>query len=135
MDATKTPLTILIGSDKEAVLYQNSIVAGLTHFQLCLGEIVETAFYCANCFPRVSGHRAALADYPLHIHVGDDINDAVVAYNGRPIGFVKEAFLSLSADAKRIIRLTSYVPWPDDLKPDLLELGVELIEEAPDADL
>lgn len=129
----RLPLNILLGPDEEAVLINGEIIANLTEFELTARDKVETRYVCVNCFPRPSGHRVKeAASYPLHIYVGDNVNEIVVGYNGKSIGMLRDIQVKLSVAQKRIVRLTSYVPFPDDLGAALLDLGVEIIVEPPD---
>lgn len=134
----RLPLNILLGSDEEAVLFNNEIVAGLTSFELDAAKVVKTSYVCVNCFPRPSGHRIERAKmdstYPLHIYVGDNVNEMLVSLNGKPIGALREIQVKLSTTQKRLVRLTSYVPLPEDLEVALLDLGVEIIVQPPDTE-
>jgi hypothetical protein len=131
------PLTILIGPVEEAVLFENEVIAGLTDFELDASKFVRTTFSCCNCFPRRSGHRApnqekGIEAYPLRIYVGDDVNEISVNFQGKPISHLGPLYIALGATRKRIVRITSYVPLPDELNTALLDLGVEVIVQPPD---
>ena len=134
----RLPLTVCIGAEEEAVLYENEIVAGLVDFKLDAHQIVKTHYVVVNCFPRPSGQRiqpAKLnADYPLRIHVGDDVNQVLVSLHGKPIGSLRDIQVKLSTTQKRIVRLTSYNPLPEELEVALLDLGVEVIVQPPDSE-
>jgi hypothetical protein len=129
----RLPLNILLGPDKEVVLINGEVIAGLTDFELSARERIETRYVCVNCFPRPSGHRVPEpGKYPLHIYVGDNVNDVLVSHVGKPIGMLRDIQVKLSTTQKRIVRLTSYTPLPEDLEVALLDLGVEVIVEPPD---
>lgn len=134
----RLPLNILVGPDEEAVLFNNEIIAGLTSFELTAADVVRTSYVCVNCFPRPSGHRIERAKmdntYPLHIYVGDDVNEILVSYAGKPIGMLRDVQVKLSTTQKRLVRLTSYVPLPEELEVALLDLGVEIIVQPPDTE-
>lgn len=130
----RLPLTILIGPTEEAILWEGEIIAGLTDFELDASNLVRATYTVrGNCFPRPSGHKVrSHNEYPLRIHVGDDVNEVVTAHKGRPFGFLRSVYVALKATQKRIVRITSYVPLPDDLNTALLDLGVEVIVQPPD---
>ena len=129
----RLPLSILIGPVEEAILFENEIVAGLTDFELDTSKHVRTTFSCCNCFPRRSGHGIrSHSEYPLRIHVGDNVNEIVVAYEGKQLSLLGPLYIALGATRKRIVRITSYVPFPDELNTALLDLGVEVIVQPPD---
>jgi hypothetical protein len=129
------PLHVILGPDEELVLFNGEIVAGVTHFELNAHTHVETTFKCVNCFPRPSGHRVKEpGKYPLHLYVGDNVNEVVVSLDGKPIGMLREIQVKLSTTQKRIVRLTSYVPLPEELEVALLDLGVEIIVQPPDTE-
>lgn len=129
------PLTILIDATDEAVLFENDLIAGLIDFELDTSEpkCVKTTFVCTNCFPRRSGHRVSQHDkYPLRIHVGNDPQQVLLTYAGRPISHFRNLYLMLSATRKRIIRITACKPLPKGLNTALLDLGVEIIVQSAD---
>jgi hypothetical protein len=129
------PLSVLIGPKEELVLFNDEIVAGLTFFELDASDRIRTTFTCTNCFPRPSGHRVReIGKYPLRIRTGDDIDHAMVTYVGRPISGVRKVFVCLNAAVKRTVRVTTYTKLPDKLNTALLDLGVEVIVQSPDAD-
>jgi hypothetical protein len=131
----RLPLHIILGPDEELVLVNGEIVAGVTDFELDASTHVKTTFTCVNCFPRPSGHRVGEpGKYPLHIYVGDDVNEIVVSLNGKPVGMLREIQVKLSTTQKRIVRITSYVPLPEELEVALLDLGVEIIVQPPDTE-
>ena len=129
----RLPLSILISPVEEVVLFENEIVAGLTDFELDTTKHVRTTLSCANCFPRRSGHSVhSHSEYPLRIHIGDDVNEIVVAYDGKQLSHLGPLYIALGTTRKRIVRITSYVPLPDKLNTALLDLGVEVIVQPPD---
>ena len=131
------PLCIYVGPVEEAVLYANELVAGLVEFQLKAdadNPTIRTSYEVVNCFPRPSGHgvqdRAGADEaFPLRIYVGDDVNTISVSFKGRPFSALSGIYVKLSTTQKRIIRITSYNPFPEELEIALLDLGVELIVE------
>lgn len=128
------PLTVLIGPQQELVTWEGEVVAGLTAFKLDGRQVLRTSYSCANCFPRPSGHRVQDIDrFPLRIYADDDVNHIRVSYEGRPISNLGEVYIELDVDQKRIVRLLSYVPFPEDLNTALLDLGVEVIVQPPDS--
>jgi hypothetical protein len=129
----RLPLSVLIGSEEEAVLYNDEVVAGLTAFMLTTDQVIKTSFTCVNCFPRPSGHRIRdIGKYPLRIRAGDDVNNVMLTYKGRPISALRELLVVLNAEAKRTIRVTTYTPIPEPAHTALLDLGVEVIVQPPD---
>ena len=127
----RLPLSILIGPEDEAVVYGRELIAGLTRFVLDTSTCVLTTFQCANCFPRSSGHRPLLDDYPLRIYVGDNVNEIIVSYKGSRLSHLGTLYIALNAKSKRLIRITSYRPFPDELNTALLDLNVEIIVQSP----
>lgn len=137
MDAL--PLTVLIGPEDELVVWEGEALAGLHRFILDTMDStgsempLRTVFTCSGCFPRKSGQRVTnLIKYPLRIYADDDLQHLRVSYGGRPISHLGGLYISLSATQKRIVRITSYIPFPEDLRVALLDLGVEIIVEPPD---
>ena len=134
----RLPLHILVGPAEEAVLYEGQLVAGLKRFELYTREdVVQTTFECTNCFPRPSGHRLqqdAREEFPLRLYVGDRRDEILVSYDGTAIGHVREIYTALSTQSKRVMRITFAKPLPDDLHTALLDLGVEVVVQSPDAD-
>lgn len=136
----RLPLTIYIGPAEDCVLFENEIVAGLVEFALDVNvdtPTVRTSHTVLNCFPRPSGHRMqdkAKADrsFPLHIYAGDTAASILVSLHGRPLGRLRDIQVKLSTTQKRLVRITSYTPLPDEAEAALLDLGVEIIVEPPD---
>lgn len=124
---------VLIGPNNEIIAYNNDVIAGLVEFTLDTDPHIKTVYSCANVFPRPSGHRVkagAVDEYPLHIYAGDEPNAVLVGVKGKLYGVVlRRIQVHLHATKKRIIRLTTYLPLPEDSKLILLDLGVELIVE------
>jgi hypothetical protein len=134
----RLPLHVLIGPAEEAVLYENEVIAGLTYFHLHIREqLIQTTFKCKNCFPRRSGQRLpsnAKEEFPLCFYIGDNANDTLLGYDGTLLGHLREIYIILSTASQRVVRLTFQQPLPDDLNTALLDLGVEVIVQSPDAD-
>lgn len=128
----RLPLAIHVSPDEELVTFNGEIIAHLTSFELDLKSHVQTTFRCVGCFPRLSGRRIQEpTQHLLRIYVGDDVNDTLVTCKGRPVSLLRDIQIRLSATQKRIIRFTSYIPFPEELKVMLLDLGVELIVAPP----
>jgi hypothetical protein len=130
----RLPLTILLGLTEEVVLWEGDVIAGLTDFTLDADMLVRATYTVrGNCFPRRSGNRIREpGKFPLHIHVGDDVNEIVIAYEGRPFGLLRNLYVALKATEKRILRITTYALLPDELNTALLDLGTEVIVQPPD---
>lgn len=136
------PLRIHFGIDGhlDLVLLNGCPLSTLRSFKLHAktGEILKTEYGVAGVFPaQTDAPDDALSNqaYPLRISASDDADELRVIYKNRPIGMLKEVFVYLhiqepTGTIKRQIRLVAH-EMLDELRDELLDLGVEIIIEPP----
>ena len=135
---TPQPLRVHIGKDKPPlILLNNQLLGRLSRFQLYAEvekALITTHYEVQGCFPNWDpppDDGMSNASYPLRMSFSHECAQALVTFQGRPIGHLQGVTLDLTPDVKPVIRLFCIKnKLPEEVAKALVDLGVELVIDA-----